>query len=87
VQTVLDLAIELDPSLIRHLTRHDPPSTIVRRHLICDCGNRDDMDSRIADDWIAPTCSGGCGETMRIDFVELLASHTVDVLTSEASPF
>jgi hypothetical protein len=86
VQAVLDLAVELDPSLIKHLTRYDPPSTLVRRHLVCDhCGRLAVDDTRIGHEWIESIC--GCTHTLRVERIELLPSSEVDVLTSDQSPF
>ena len=82
VQAVLALAVELNPTL-----RTPPsPSTLVRRHLVCACGQRHDLDGRVGDADIPVTCSCGLPR-MRVDSIELLPSPAVDVLTSEASPF
>jgi hypothetical protein len=93
VQAVLDLAVELDPTLIKHLTRHDPPSTIVRRHLVCDaCQNGYHDDRGIADPWELPVCvhgsDHGAVHLMRVASLELLPTPPVaDVITPESASF
>lgn len=41
----------------------------IRRHLVCDCGNRDD-DTVTSADAVAPSCSAECGRQMRVAFTE-----------------
>jgi len=84
------LAEELNPSLKARRT----PATIVRRHLICDaCGRRSHDDASIATEWTAPLCLGIASAhvssmtPMRVEFIELLPSPAVDVLTSDQAPF
>lgn len=46
-----------------------------RLHLLCDCGNRDDMDVTLVPGGGVihlPPCSAECGRTMRAERVELL---------------
>ncbi len=81
VQAVLDLAVKLTPSL-----KDTPkPSTLVRRHLVCDCGHTWESDLRIGDR-PALRCTA-CGRTMRVASIDLLPSPDVDVLTSDHAPF
>jgi hypothetical protein len=85
VQPVLDLAVELNPNL-----RQSPaPSTIIRRHLVCDvCGHRSHDDAGIATKWTRPLCAEQhFAAPMRVDSIELLPSPAVDVLTPSQVPF
>ncbi len=83
LQPVLDLAVELTPSL----KATPAPSTIVRRHLVCDgCDNVSDIDARIAD--LSEWRCAACGTLLRVTAIELLPSPDVDdIITPERSPF
>ncbi len=86
LQPILDLAVELDPSL----KATPAPSTIVRRHLVCaSCDQFAIRDAKVADDVGVSLRCPLCDAPMHVASIELLPSpHVDDIITLESGhPF